>query len=639
MIRARSFCVRTGTRPSSEACSVWMRRSARSCVAIALLGFGGAGCGSAARAGPEPEVSLADSAEAQSRFRALREQWQSSPLDARVGLERPLTDFVQRYPTDPQGRWVRIYLAWISLQRGELDVAERWLALAEPGAAGAASDLRHVVGASLELARGHADAAYRTLLALSATLIDVDDRLLCLDQLVVAAQASGRHREATAHMLELAAQAARRHRERMWRTLEPRLAKIPLSVLEESLSKLSQSSIQSSSVRPAERAAAVDWMRRQILDLLARSAITKQDVELAQRLVATPRAADRDDADKSELLLLATRGAVTPTVAGRTLGLALQLGDASLTQRSIDVASGIALTLDLADSERSAGQIVLSTRHVENGNVGEALARLAGDGATLLVAGLDPDGARKAADFAELRGVPVLLLHEPAGDRAELPASAYLLGTNEASANELLYATLERRAPSVVRWGSAHGPCLRDDPSTRSLLGSAPRDGRRRGLSFEGDAGCARDLLMSLSGATSSWVLGFGLNALGALGEGLVADEVWAVSAGRLPSFEGPRDAQLSQWVTRKGRVPTWYESLGHDAARVADVGIGQGPSEPVSDPKLVRALHRRVRGAVESAVLPDLWTSDADRFDPARRLPRELRVSKVTPSAVKVAK
>src|SRR5687768_9177621 len=105
-------------------------------LAVALLG-----CGSAGRAGPEPEVSLADSEGAQTEFRALREQWVSTPLDARVGLERPLTAFVQRHPSDPQGRWARIYLAWIRLERNDPVLAERWLSLAEPGSAGAASDL------------------------------------------------------------------------------------------------------------------------------------------------------------------------------------------------------------------------------------------------------------------------------------------------------------------------------------------------------------------------------------------------------------------------------------------------------------------------------------------------------------------
>src|SRR5690606_32254178 len=89
------------------------------------------GCGSGQRAGPEPEVALASSPEAQATFRGLRQRWVSSPLDARAALERPLTRFVQRFPTDPQGRWARLYLAWLNVQRGDLAVAQRWLELAD----------------------------------------------------------------------------------------------------------------------------------------------------------------------------------------------------------------------------------------------------------------------------------------------------------------------------------------------------------------------------------------------------------------------------------------------------------------------------------------------------------------------------
>src|SRR5688572_19832209 len=175
-------------------------------------------CGSATRAGPEPEASLASSEEAQSEFRSLREQWVGTPLDARASLEPQLTRFVQRHPSDHQGRWVRLYLAWIARERNDLTLAERWLNLAEPGSAGAASDLGGVVRASIDLAAGRAAPAYEKLRELDGRLIDADDRMLCLDQLVSAALAADRYREAVLHMLELAAQAARRYRERMWRS-------------------------------------------------------------------------------------------------------------------------------------------------------------------------------------------------------------------------------------------------------------------------------------------------------------------------------------------------------------------------------------------------------------------------------------
>jgi hypothetical protein len=442
-------------------------RSTRLWPAAALLCSGALvaslpSCGSAARTGLGPEVSLASSTEAQAQFRALREQWTETPPDARVGLERACTSFIQRFPEDPQGRWVRIYLAWIALSRNDLELAERWLGLADAGPYGAASDLSEVVRAAIDLAAGRAPIAYAKLFALEGRLIDADDRLLCLDRLVLASLAVQRYEDAVHQMLELAAVAARRHRERLWRTLEPRLAEVPLPVLEATLPGLSASAIESPSVRPAERAAAVDWMRQQILEVLARSAIKHQDVELAQRLVASSpvggaAGGKAGSPERSELLWLATQGSLTPMLRGRTLGLALELGDASTRQRSLDVASGISLALDLAQRPADAERAVLETRAVDGGALGDTLARLAGDGAGLLVAGFDPHGAAVAAEFAASHAIPVLLLEEPEGGRANLPAYTYLVGTDDDAANQLLRTTFSarvrqpRRAPIRVR--------------------------------------------------------------------------------------------------------------------------------------------------------------------------------------------
>jgi hypothetical protein len=594
-----------------------------------VLGLSLLHCGSGQHAGPEPEVALASNAEAQSRFRALRQQWVSSPLDARVALERSLTDFVQRYPTDPLGRWVRIYLAWISLQRGEPDDAERWLALADPGSAGAASDLSGVVRAALELSKGQAAVAYRSLLALSGRLIDADDRLLCLDQLVLAALADRRYQAAVLHMLELSAQAARRYRERLWRTLEPRLASIPLPELEASLPSLTPDKIQNPSVQPAERRAAVDWMRRTLLDLLSRSAIDEQDVALAQRLVASPRSAEAE-AEKSELLLLATRGTLDRTVSGRTLGFALDLADPARSQRSIDVATGIALTLDLSAPAKDSGTLVLSTRQIEKGNLSDALARLTGDGASLLVAGLDAESARAAAEFAGQSGAPVLLLHEPAGQDA-LPPSAFVLGAHEAEANDVLFAALEQRFRGVVRVGTGGLSCPSSDDEVDALAARASTGGRRPRLQFDGDPSCARGVLMHFSDGERPLALGFGLDALGVVWDAPAADEIWAVGAGRLPRFEGARDALAARWFTNKGRPPTWYEGLGHDAARVATLALGPAPTDAVRDAERVRAIYAEVGQRLATQRWTELWTSEADRFDAKHRLPRGFRAERVT--------
>jgi hypothetical protein len=619
-----------------------LRRRRLWCAAGAIAASSLLGCGASKRTGLGPEVSLASSPEAQAQFRALREQWTNTPPDARVGLERAFTSFIQRFPDDREGRWIRIYLAWIALSRGDLPLSERWLGLADPGPYGAASDLAEVVRASIDLAAGRAPTAYAKLFALEGRLIDPDDRMLCLDRLVLASLAVRRYEDAVHQMLELAALAARRHRERLWRTLEPRLAEVPLPVLEATLPGLSVSAIESPSVRPAERAAAVDWMRQQILEVLSRSAITHQDVELAQRLVASGPIAGGAGAgasvagggtsskgapDRSELLWLATQGSLTPSIRGRTLGLALELGDPITRQRSLDVASGISVTLDLAQRAAEAEQPQLETRPVDGGALGDTLARLAGDGAGLLVAGLDAHGAAVAAEFAATHAIPVLLLEEPEGG-GELPPFTYLVGADEGAASQLLRKALEPRTDALLSVGASTAPCSDHASELPPELSQAQSEVRRPGLLVLGGAECS-----SLLGALDRrWTIGLGLSALGLPLDDLRPHEVWTLAAGRLPRLEPGQDPEASRWFSKKGHAPGWYEALGHDIARIAEAALPPAAPASVRDPASVADTHRQIVARLDTSSQRELWTSTEGKFE-QRRLVRQLRALRVEPS------
>ncbi len=640
--RPRPFGLRRallGWRPSSAALVL---------LATALAPLG---CASTSRAGLGPEASLASSAEAQAQFRALREQWINTPPDARGGLERACVSFIQRFPEDPQGRWVRIYLAWIALARDDTALAERWLSLADAGPYGAASDLSEVVRAAIDLAAGRAPTAYAKLYALEGRLIDPDDRLLCLDRLVLASLAVERYEDAVDQMLELAALAARRHRERLWRSLEPRLSEVPLPVLEATLPRLSASAIQSPSVRPAERAAAVDWMRQHILQVLARSAIQRQDVALAQRLVSSSPLAGSTLAPgsssgsapanasgaaasgnggapgsmpaRSELLWLATQGSLTPTVRGRTLGLALELGDAATRQRSLDVASGIALTLDLAQRSRDGAQPELDTRPVDGGALSDTLARLAGDGAALLVAGFDPHGAAVAAQFAAEHAIPVLLLDAPEGGTAALSRFAYLVGEDGDAVSQLLRKALQPRVDTLLSAGTAAQPCNEHGAPLPAALARAQAEQRRPGLLLLGGVECA-DLLDQLD---PRWVLGLGLSAprLARASQ----HEAWQLTTGRLAELESQRGADASSWFEKKGRAPGWYEALGHDIARIAEAVLPPAPESPLRDPAQVAEVHQQIILQLARLQRNDLWTSSEGRFQ-EQRLERQWRAQRV---------
>jgi hypothetical protein len=88
-----------------------------------------------------------------------------------------------------------------------------------------------------------------------------------------------------------------------------------------------------------------------------------------------------------------------------------------------------------------------------------------------------------------------------------------------------------------------------------------------------------------------------------------------------------------SLWVSRKGRPPSWYEGLGHDAAVIASAVLGPAPSAPIRDAEGVRAAYRAVSEKLASVRSPALWTSDNDHFDATRRLPREFRAVRLLPA------
>lgn len=582
---------------------------------------------------------LATSREAQDRFRALHERWVSTPPSKRAPLAGELARFVQSYPNDPKSRLVRLYLAWLALRDDDEGEARRWLALATRGAPSVAEDLAGVVRAALWLRDGDAERAYTALYALSGQLIDGDDRLLCLDELVSAALGARRYPEAVEHMLALAAQAARRHRERVWSTLEPRLAQVPIAVLEQSLETLGQGSLPRDIVSPSEYAAARAWMRGLIRELLSRSALVERDVDLAQRLVAAPRVGELSSPADRELMLLATQGPREARVEGRRLGLALDLTTPTRSERSLQVSTGISEALAARAAEDA---VELATRRVDalSGTLAEVLARLAGDGAGVLVAGVDAESAKKAAEFAARERIPTLLLHEPEGLERRLSPFSFVVGAAPDAANALLRRQLsERGVEPLIGVGSETWPCPKSpaDPLPAARATLLDRRPGASGLFFEAGPRCTRDVLMQLDGA-QGLVIALGLETLSLADEEIGAAELWAVSAGSLPviGLEGAPEG-LAAWVGKNGRGPTFFQALGRDAAQLARVGLsaleipssGPAPSGVGAGRSAARALHQRARDALAKAALADLWTSDAQGFA-GQRLPRQFTTVRV---------
>jgi hypothetical protein len=139
-----------------------------------------------------------------------------------------------------------------------------------------------------------------------------------------------------------------------------------------------------------------------------------------------------------------------------------------------------------------------------------------------------------------------------------------------------------------------------------------------------GDEGCTRDAI-----AEAAFV---GLNPLLVVGlESGAVDLPNArvvVTAGRFPLGTAPLSPEERAWIARWGAPPSWYETLGHDAATLAALALASFPLKRVDDTEAVARLHLGGRDGLGGAK-GKLWSTAASGFGGANVIPRELRAAR----------
>src|SRR5690606_335850 len=187
--------------------------------------------------------------------------------------------------------------------------------------------------------------------------------------------------------------------------------------------------------RTPELRAIDEWLERRLADELANSALREKDPELARRLMQTPGAV-ADVKTRTELNRLAMSGELARRIVGRTLGLVLSLESPTGQVRSSELASGVMRALKLPASARDPRAVRLL---VENDRIGmrTALGKLAGGGASILIAGVDAEGAAEATAFAEEAAIPVLIVTAGATATRD-PKYSFSIGVEKSTQQALL---------------------------------------------------------------------------------------------------------------------------------------------------------------------------------------------------------
>ncbi len=581
-------------------------------------------CGGSSTGGHAPEASVAGSPAAQQQFREIHRLWTASRPDDRGRLEPQLRSFLEQHPGDRRARVVRIYWAWLLVQRGRVHEARALVRQVRSGHSGTARDFAAVAEAAILLREGKPDQALSVLSPLEGKIIDPDERFLFGEQRVTAALGARRPASALRAMRDWLAETAPEERDAVRGRLLELIRQVAAEPLFRSFVELAAEKDAASANPDRERAR--DFMLPLIAERLTDVAIERSDGELARKLLDTGLPWFRKGKRGQELALIAASGSVLPRVIGRSLGLVLSVGTADQRRRSAQVAAGVARALGLPASaaDRKAVQLLTAEDDGSAHGVAHALAELAGEGAAILIAGVDATTAAAAAKYSANTGIPVLLLsHAPASGGAERIVAETAEREAEALGSGASALTLAR--PALV--GPAGVSCDVEPSAAgqpRFPVQTWKRD-RIDGVLVVGNAACARDVARESQETGRRVTLGLGLEAGEVFDQLEPAQPRFALAAGAFPHRKGtPAPASQERLVAQSGHAPSWFTTLGHDAALLAKAALAELPLERVDDARVVAELHQSAAERLGRAEA-ELWSSDQRGFAGQRVLPRAL--------------
>jgi hypothetical protein len=607
----------------------WLRRL------LLALWLGGLAQACRARAPTEapPHAALAASRSAQEVFRPLKQRFIASNAAQRAELGRNLLWFIDTYPKDGAAPLATIYLALIAVDQGDLVRARKFVDEARTGPSGTARDLGELVEGKILLRRGDFAQGYERLLPMVGKLIDPYARLL-LDESIVAA-AIGAHRwyEAVAYMDLWLRDGQEDEAEVVRRAVRQSLEAIPSDALETMLKAM-----QGENGRTGYGVE----IRKAVVLRLATVALADQDTDLARRLVDSTD--DQALGDAAEGLEELASSGGSPAVDGRTIGLLVTTGKSQLGVRAAQVLTGV------VDALRSGGggppdHVRLATRDERDTKRAElALLSLASHGAAILIAGFDPPQADAAARFAARTHIPVLLL-SPLSDGTAPPAPAFLLGTSREGVAQALADHLKTKGARMVATVGGHLPeaagrgfSLLEDGSCDATAAQAGesrfpveswRKGRLDALLLLGDASCSSEAARDTAEAKLGRVRGaIGLDAAEIVSEPSPLG-LSVASAGRFPLTPGNTNSPLFGFKERHGQAPSWFSTIGHDAAVLARAALRTLPDDPTEDATEVAGRHQRAAASLRGVEV-ELWSTMARGFAGGSTIARDVHVIEV---------
>jgi len=633
---------RTGCRSFALAGSLFVALSAFSC-----RGGGGAG---------RPVASIASSTEAAAAFEPIEEAW-STDANERMILRSRIVSFLAQFPADGLAPLVRTYLSMVELDRRDLKAAEFQLAQLASLPPGATHDLAEIARAEDLRLRGQPDAAFELLRPLVGKVVDPTSRAILQEEVSLAAVEARREYEAIAYMDAWLRTATEEDHDAVREKVKAALVTEPETVLVNALRAMRSGGAASGYGREIQLL---------VTERLAAVALSRNDSDLARWLVSADSGSPLLGDAEGALGELATTKRGLASVDGRTIGLVLPTGSSDLRDEAAAIMRGAAWALELPRSDESKGDHTKLVTRDDGGDanrVEPTMSELAGEGAVVILAALDPLSAARAVTWGERHGVVVITFAVP----KDVPPHdwAFSIGvTREAEigtlAEELVSRGQELIVPVVPPGGSPAGTLQRaaagNDPVQALSKGTvqleppvecdtaAAQSGEARfpveawkkerahAWLVDAPSECARDLVRQLAIAQAQGVVAFTLDATGGSARAPLLNMI-AVRAGEIPvtatSPAAIKDAGIRAWTENAGAPPNWWAALGHDAALLARRAVADLPLDATSDGPEVTRRRARAKAAL-IAVAARLWTTASAGFGSAHSLPRTLEVTEL---------
>jgi hypothetical protein len=641
-------------------------------IAIASAGVIAAGACAGGASEPKPVPSFASSPQAAAAFDEIRQSWSNTEHTNSATLRQLIERFLVRFPSDGLVPLARVYLAIVAMQQGDLDAADRQLVASEKLPPGSAHDLWTVARARGLRLRGDPEAALDMLRPLVGKNVDPVTLAVFEEELTLTALATHRDYEAISYMDAWLRASSEGDKSRTMTTVTALVERLPNEVL--------VGALRAMRTQRASFGYGVD-IERILAARLATVATESGDAELA-RLLLDPSAGAVVIAGEAGVALseLATSRRGLNIVQGRTIGLLLPTESPALRDESADVLRGVMWALGLPRGLRSSHPRPMSTpdagispmregcappeqappledprpeedlRLVTRDDAGSAdrtevsLDELAGEGAAVVIAGLDAQTAARAVRWGEGHGVAVVVL-QPPSNRGEGGAFGFVLGEPRANVvDALARAASSLRAASVAPvidasevplYPPAGGrvgaltllpPISCDVPATRAGDPRFPiadwAHDKTRAWLVSGSPRCAMDVVSELSTANARGVVALTLEAA-ALPAHVSGLRVVSASAGIVPVDAGGqmREDELQRFSAALGGV-SWWTALGRDAATLARVAADQLPTDAATDLRAVADRRGRARDLLASA-RARLWTTEGVGWTEARTMKR----------------